>query len=267
MGVGATKGTRSSPAVYPLPPEDLRRKKVCSKRSLQPSSEAPVVVPPTPLCSCPCHFWRHASLSLLPSKPDPPSLVHTLPSLSCASVTSYVLEFSCGPQREKDVPRGEFIWISGINDRAPEANVSMARAHKTNRMSVPHPQIAFSILTAHLATTGMLPFLFCLRNGITSWAMNILSLSCPNIPMDTLTELWPKGSHLPQILSFVLFFINDKFCILWASIVHKLRTIPKNELLIGWLIFAELRVELKARSRSYTSHQAFSFWRRKSHHF
>lgn len=75
MGVGATKGTRSSPAVYPLPPEDLRREKVCSKTSLQPSSEATVVVPvqpPTPLCSCPCHFWRHASHCSLVNLTHPP---------------------------------------------------------------------------------------------------------------------------------------------------------------------------------------------------
>lgn len=64
MGVGATKGTRSSPAVYPVPLENFRRKKVCSKTSLQPSFEATVVVPaqpPSPLHSRTCHFGRHAS--------------------------------------------------------------------------------------------------------------------------------------------------------------------------------------------------------------
>lgn len=86
MGVGATKGTRSSPAVYSVPPENLRRQKVCSKTSLQLSYESTVVVPAQTPLSPPLLPWPllEACLSLLPSKPDPPSLVHALPVPSCA---------------------------------------------------------------------------------------------------------------------------------------------------------------------------------------
>lgn len=40
------------------------------------------------------------------------TLVHlgpALPTLSCASVTSYALEVLCAPQGEKDAPGGEVI--------------------------------------------------------------------------------------------------------------------------------------------------------------